>query len=246
MPKGTYIPPTNARLRPVFFHSRKESETPQPGIQQQSISPTTSPVVSPPTAHTVDGGNLLRHSASQSKTHITPPISNEKSSNNSNSSEPSAKKIVKVGSVFTKPNSKPSLTSAINELSPLPPTPSSENIVIDKFALITAWKKIKEEKNLFDNASIMRIISVEPTLIDDNHFEIYVANPNAESFFQTNRNEILKALSANLNNKKLEMIIRVVQDSGSQKILNPLEQIKEMLSQNPSFGKLKENLDLSI
>lgn len=230
----------------MFSHSRKASETPQPGIQHQSISPTTSHVVSPSTANSVEGGYLLSHLTPPSPTPTTPHISSGNSSNNDNTSESSTKKIVKVDSIFSKSDSKASSFSVNNAPPLLNSALSKDKIVIDKYTLITAWKKIQEEKNLFDNASIMRIISVEPIFINENHFEIYVANPNAESFFQTNRDVILKALSAHLNNQIMEMSIKIVQNSDSQKILSPLEQIKEMISQNPSLGKLKENLDLSI
>ena len=194
-----------------------------------------------------DGDKAAFHANPQYKPQSPQNTSNDSQHNLPQASESSTKKVVRVGSIFTTSNSKTFPSSTKNESdAPSSPGVSSDNFVINKYTLLTAWNSLSKDTNQFDNASIVRIGSVEPIFIDENHFEISVANPNVESFFNENRNKILKALSTHLNNKIMEMSIRFIADSDSHKILSPIEQVKEMIFQNPSFGKLKDNLDLSL
>ena len=98
----------------------------------------------------------------------------------------------------------------------------------------------------FDNATMMRIGSVEPILKDNTHFEITVANPNVELFFKQNKSLILKQLSIHLHNHLMEMDIHLMESSGPQKILTPHEQVSEMAAENPEFGRLIDILSLSL
>ena len=233
-------------MRPVFTYSQQASETPQPGIKPQSQANSEQSSVSPPTSNYDVGVKTILPSTFQQQTTSNNP--NTSKDNSPNITETSSiKKVVKVGSIFTKPNSnKPTTSTNPSSSFSINGDNSSENVIIDRYTLLTAWRELSKDKSIFDNASLMRIGSVEPLFIDENTFELAVANQNAESFFKDNQNKIIKALSTHLHNKIMKMTIRTINASDQQKILSPLEQVKEMISQNPAFGKLNDNLGLSL
>ncbi len=123
-------------------------------------------------------------------------------------------------------------------------TPST--IVIDQLTLLTAWKQMCTSSTSFDHASKMRIGSVEPTLVDNDTIEISVANPNVEEFFKGKRSQIISELATFVQNKHFQIKIRLIESEGPQRILSKFEQMEAMIKLNPAFGRLKEELDLSL
>lgn len=123
-------------------------------------------------------------------------------------------------------------------------TPST--VVIDQLSLLTAWKQMCTSSTLFDHASKMRIGSVEPTLVDKDTIEIAVANPNVEEFFKGRRSQIISELAPFVQNKHFQISIRIIESEGPQRILSKYEQMEAMIKLNPAFGRLKEELDLSL
>ncbi len=231
----------------MFIHSQQASETPQPGISNTSnAKDTTTLVVSSTTSKNVVkdvNTQESRLSAAQS------PNPNPSSSNSKIKSEQttsSSGKVVKVGSIFASNPQKSSSPASSSRTSESDSRKESAPIIIDKLALLTAWRSISSDNNIFDHATLMRIGSVEPVLIDSDHFEISVANPNVELFFKQNQSQIINALASHLQNKRMSMTIKIMSTSEPKKILSPYEQVNEMAEENPAFKKMKEIFQLSI
>lgn len=230
-------------MRPVFTHSRQASETSQPGSIPSSNATTSSAErVSSTNAPTSVKNNVVAQTLQQkSQVNHTAISKPQKEADTS-------KKVVRVGSIFSGPKTQElsTVSSANKGLTESPNDSVITNIKIDQLTLLTAWKGMCSNKDVFDNATKMRIESVEPKLIDNNKFEISVANPNVELFFKQNKNTILNELSSQIDGHKMEMEIRIIESNGPQKILTPVEQVSEMITQNSSFGKLKDVLNLAL
>ncbi len=231
-------------MRPVFTHSKQAAKTPQSGSTDKSQANKTSSIKS---SNVVENSATQVVDSSKPKTNADLPLSKQILQNQNRDNSTHIQKVAKLGSIFSSPPKTNSVAEQDEESIKLDNASSPDNVIkIDQLSLITAWKAVSSNNQVFDKASMMRIRSVEPTLIDNHHFEISVANPNVELFFKQNRNLILSQLSAYLGNHKMTMTIKIIESSDSQKILTTAEQVNEMVKQNPAFKKLMENLNLSM
>ncbi|MGL5981676.1 MAG: DNA polymerase III subunit gamma/tau [Phocaeicola sp.] len=99
----------------------------------------------------------------------------------------------------------------------------------------------KEEK-----ANAARMMNITPKLVDEVTFEIVVDNEMVGKYLNQMSGSILAYLREKLQNRKVEMRIRVSEMQEQTRAYSHLERYQLMAKKNPALQKLREHLGLEL
>ncbi len=92
-----------------------------------------------------------------------------------------------------------------------------------------------------------RMQLIRPTLLDNGtKFEVIVDNELSAKDFSTMANDIISYLRSNLQNKNIEMSVRVSTSTESVKAVGRVEKFQMMAQKNPALLRLKEEFGLEL
>lgn len=90
------------------------------------------------------------------------------------------------------------------------------------------------------------ILTTKPRLISETEFEITVSNTLQEKELKRLQTDLLDFIHSHLQNSKVGMTIKVVEETEMQHANSPEERYKIMAEQNPALDILKNGLQLEI
>ncbi|MCB9016998.1 MAG: hypothetical protein WCU80_02915 [Paludibacteraceae bacterium] len=88
--------------------------------------------------------------------------------------------------------------------------------------------------------------SYKPTLKENFFIEVSVDNPMQEKDLLNERPTILAFLSQKLQNGKIQMYTRIMEETENKKMLSPKDRLKSMMEQNQNLADLYNQLELEI
>lgn len=112
--------------------------------------------------------------------------------------------------------------------------------------LVKAWKDFAEILSEEEIRMKTFIQNTEPKRLSETDFEVSVANTLQEKELKKLQPKILSYLQNQLKNSTIQMKIKLMKKTESQKPKNPEERYKTMAEQNPAITVLKNGLQLEI
>ena len=91
-----------------------------------------------------------------------------------------------------------------------------------------------------------RMKNMNPVLLDLPHVELAVSNEMVKNEIEAIQGSVLATLRAYLHNSALTLTLRVVEQEAQEKPLSRLEQLEEMMKQNPALDMLCQEFDLEL
>jgi len=172
---------------------------------------------------------------------VTPPQKTQVNNAKEEKSAPIAPKHISIS--ISKPSEQPK-TNTTNVVSS-PENKYEENKPYSKDALITHWKEFG--KTIPDQVRIVTFLqNYYPTEIGNDKYEIEVSNIMQENEMRKLMPDILQHLRNSLQNKHINISIKLLEDTGIQKSLSPEDVYKNMVEKNPAIEKLRKNLQMEI
>jgi DNA polymerase-3 subunit gamma/tau len=90
------------------------------------------------------------------------------------------------------------------------------------------------------------MLSCKPVLLDGDRFEVTVHNPMQKEELVEHSLPLLKALREQLNNSRIQMLIRVEGVAEKKRAFTDAEKYESLCEINPLLSRLKEEFDLTI
>jgi len=165
-----------------------------------------------------------------------------KETNNVSVKEPKQKYIQPPVSISI--NSSNTTSEEISEKKVTPEIIQNENFTDEN--LVKAWKDFAETLSEEEIRMKTFIQNTEPQRLSETDFEVSVANTLQEKELKKLQPQILSYLQNQLKNSTIQMKIKLMKKTESQKPKNPEERYKTMAEQNPAITVLKNGLQLEI
>ena len=116
----------------------------------------------------------------------------------------------------------------------------------DLEALTIAWREFIQALPHDEIAMQNRMDNLEPTLIDDNTFEVIADNPTFEQELKQYKTRVENFLHQRLKNSHIRMAVRLREASDKKKIFSRAEIFADMLSKSEPLMKMKEQFGLEL
>ena len=127
-----------------------------------------------------------------------------------------------------------------------------------------ATTNVKEVVTPFDNDSLVRewdnyaatidkkvylkntMINCKPTLQENYYFEVAVHNPGQQEELINNAIHILPFLRQHLNNRRIQMRVRIVEGNEKHLAYTSTEKLELLMKINPTLGRLRDEFNLTL
>lgn len=108
------------------------------------------------------------------------------------------------------------------------------------------WFEFANKLPIEENATAGRMKNMRPKLLNETTFEISVENELVGKKMQSMTSQIIEFMRAQLHNSKIEMTVRIMEESEQKRAYGRVEQFQMMTQKNPILLKLKEALGLEL
>ncbi|WP_165155186.1 DNA polymerase III subunit gamma/tau [Parabacteroides sp. ZJ-118] len=144
---------------------------------------------------------------------------------------------------------------------------SMKEIGVEKPKQQTVQQTITTEREVvtpFDNDTLVRewdsyaatidkkvylkntMINCKPTLQENYYFEVAVHNPGQQEELINNAIHILPFLRQRLNNSRIQMRVRIVEENEKQLAYTSTEKLALLMKINPTLGRLRDEFNLTL
>jgi DNA polymerase-3 subunit gamma/tau len=110
--------------------------------------------------------------------------------------------------------------------------------------LLEVWPEFSEKYS--NQVHLFNTLSIKPVLLGNCKIKITVENSVQQDQVRMLKPEIIGFLSRKLHNKKIDVIIEMVQPTHEGKLFTDEQKLQAMLKKNPALQKLKNRFNLDF